>query len=174
MVFYKSNFVPGEICEKLKYFLTNHLHLTRKDQVDKWKGRVIPYSKIEDRDIRRMITIVGALACDEIKQFFSLDRLYVHESELVLWRMGDFSQPHQHVAAGREICTYNAVIYLNEDYQGGEIFFPELNKEIKPEKGAIVAFHGREVLHGVKEVKNNIRCSMNLWFSDDVNLIEVP
>jgi hypothetical protein len=38
--------------------------------------------------------------------------------------------------------TYTIVVYLNDDYEGGELFFvdPEINVKIKPEKGSIVMF----------------------------------
>lgn len=38
--------------------------------------------------------------------------------------------------------TYTIVVYLNDDYEGGELFFvdPEINLKIKPKKGSIVMF----------------------------------
>lgn len=39
------------------------------------------------------------------------------------------------------VCTVSAVIYLNDDYEGGEIWFPRLdNLTIKPSPGDIVVF----------------------------------
>lgn len=39
------------------------------------------------------------------------------------------------------VCTVSAVIYLNDDYEGGEIWFPRLdNLVIKPKPGDIVIF----------------------------------
>lgn len=38
--------------------------------------------------------------------------------------------------------TYTIVVYLNDDYEGGELFFvePDINIKIKPKKGSIVMF----------------------------------
>lgn len=38
--------------------------------------------------------------------------------------------------------TYTIVVYLNDDYEGGELFFvdPDINLKIKPKKGSIVMF----------------------------------
>lgn len=38
--------------------------------------------------------------------------------------------------------TYTIVVYLNDDYDGGELFFvePDINVKIKPKKGSIVMF----------------------------------
>jgi hypothetical protein len=41
----------------------------------------------------------------------------------------------------RYVCTVSAVIYLNDDYEGGEIHFPRLdNTIVKPEYGDIAVF----------------------------------
>lgn len=37
-------------------------------------------------------------------------------------------------------CTISAVIYLNDDYEGGEIDFPRHNIKIKPQAGDIILF----------------------------------
>jgi 2OG-Fe(II) oxygenase superfamily len=38
------------------------------------------------------------------------------------------------------VSTISMVMYLNDDYEGGEIFFPRFNLTIKPKKGDIVIF----------------------------------
>jgi hypothetical protein len=45
------------------------------------------------------------------------------------------------------------VIYLNEDYNGGEIWFPQHDVSYKPKAGSLISFPGTdEYLHGVKAV----------------------
>lgn len=38
------------------------------------------------------------------------------------------------------IATTSAVVYLNDDYEGGDIYFPRFNLKIKPQAGDIVVF----------------------------------
>lgn len=38
------------------------------------------------------------------------------------------------------ISTISIVAYLNDDYEGGELFFPRFNLNIKPEKGDVAIF----------------------------------
>jgi hypothetical protein len=46
---------------------------------------------------------------------------------------------------------YAAIIYLNDDYIDGELFFPKKNFEIKPSARSLVIFPGsEEFTHGVK------------------------
>jgi len=45
------------------------------------------------------------------------------------------------------------VLYLNDDYLGGELYFSNLNLEFKFPKGSMVVFAtGDEYMHGVKEI----------------------
>jgi hypothetical protein len=45
------------------------------------------------------------------------------------------------------------IIYLNDNYNGGELFFPDHNFEIKPPAKSMIIFPGTEdYMHGVKEV----------------------
>jgi Rps23 Pro-64 3,4-dihydroxylase Tpa1-like proline 4-hydroxylase len=48
---------------------------------------------------------------------------------------------------------YAAVVYLNDDYQGGELSYINFNLHIKPEAGSLMIFKtGPEYLHEVKTV----------------------
>lgn len=58
----------------------------------------------------------------------------------------------------------SVLIYINDDYEGGEIYFPDRNIEIKPKANMFISFPGNtHYLHGVKTVKNNARFSLSLW-----------
>lgn len=53
-----------------------------------------------------------------------------------------------------KLVEYAAVLYLNNDYSGGELFFPKLGYEIIPEPGTLIIFPSTEEFeHGVRPVK---------------------
>lgn len=59
---------------------------------------------------------------------------------------------------------YGIVYYINNNYDGGEIFYPKLNIEYKPEPGDLIIHPGSlEYMHGVRDVSNGIRYSMNMF-----------
>lgn len=64
------------------------------------------------------------------------------------------------------------VFYLNEDYEGGEIYFPKFNVEIKPPKGSLLLFLS-EYLHGVKPITNGNRYSV-VWFAEASQVFKLP
>lgn len=48
---------------------------------------------------------------------------------------------------------YAAILYLNEEYSDGEIFFPNCNIELKPKPRSLLLFPGtKEYNHGVRHV----------------------
>lgn len=58
------------------------------------------------------------------------------------------------------------VIYLNDDYEGGEIVFPKQAVSVKPRKGMLIAFPStHHFLHGVNPVVQGHRFAIVNWFS---------
>jgi hypothetical protein len=58
------------------------------------------------------------------------------------------------------------LIYINDNYSGGEIYFPELDIIIKPEAGDLVCFPDTpDFVHGVKTVTGTNRYTLPRWFT---------
>lgn len=52
-----------------------------------------------------------------------------------------------------KLVEYAAVLYINDDYIAGELFFPRLNFSLKPEPATLMLFPGTELFeHGVTPV----------------------
>ena len=59
----------------------------------------------------------------------------------------------------------SAVGYLNDDYEGGELWFPNLNFNYYPSAGDIVVFpSGAPYTHEAKPVKQGIKYSVVNWW----------
>jgi hypothetical protein len=56
------------------------------------------------------------------------------------------------------------VMYLNDDYEGGEIDFPDHGISIKPEAGSIVVFSSEGVLHDPKPTLSGTKYMVPLFF----------
>jgi len=58
------------------------------------------------------------------------------------------------------------LIYLNDDYEGGEISFATHNVTIKPKVGDLLIFPGNmHYAHEVKEVLSGTRYTLPIWFT---------
>jgi hypothetical protein len=110
----------------------------------------------------------------------SLDILHRHAAEIFLKNFNDLDQielPHMlhrfypgqtmqvhHDNGGDDSISYGLVYYLNDDYVGGEIFYPELNLEIKPEANSLVIHPATlEYRHGVRDVVSGDRYTTTMF-----------
>lgn len=62
---------------------------------------------------------------------------------------------------------YSFVFYLNDDYEGGDIYWPNHNISVKPEAGSVVIFPSKEPYqHAVKQVtKGNKIFIPHFWYT---------
>jgi hypothetical protein len=61
----------------------------------------------------------------------------------------------------------SAVLYLNDDYLGGEIEFPHFDVKIKPEAGTLVLFPSNYAYrHIAHEVTSGIKYALVTWIHD--------
>ena len=65
---------------------------------------------------------------------------------------------------------FGIVLYLSSNFEGGELFYPDLNFTIQPKTGTLV-LHPANVLHGVKEITSGDRYVMTTFiYSQDPKL----
>ena len=58
------------------------------------------------------------------------------------------------------------LIYINTDYEGGEIYFPDHNINFKPGAGDLVCFPDTpDFVHGVRPILNGTRYTIPRWFT---------
>ena len=57
---------------------------------------------------------------------------------------------------------YTSILYLNDNYKGGETMVGD--KKIHPKKGKIVLFEGNKIKHRVLEISAGIRYTNATWY----------
>jgi 2OG-Fe(II) oxygenase superfamily len=76
---------------------------------------------------------------------------------LVRFQKGHFMKVH-HDGGYKNLIKYGTVLYLNDDFTGGETFYPAASKELKPIARSLILHPGNEAYrHGVKEVTSGTR-----------------
>jgi len=93
------------------------------------------------------------------------DSYYVAEYFLSLFKPGYAMHMHQDII-GEVVFTHSIVLYLNDNFSGGELIIPELNFKHKPQKGDAVIFSPNTMEHGVTEVLGNNRYTIPFWLTD--------
>ncbi len=56
------------------------------------------------------------------------------------------------------------IFYINDEFEGGELIFPNLHIQIRPKPGMMVCFPSdQNYLHGVTPIKSGVRYSIVSW-----------
>lgn len=134
-----------------------------------WENRVATEDTLRQADPNVIDVIKGMQARlkVEVDRFFNVDALPT-SAALVRWLPGQLQQPHAdkelHIGedAGKpnDFPYYDiaGLFYLNDDYEGGELYFPKQGIQFKPKKGAAYFFPGDlHYIHGVTEITSGIR-----------------
>jgi 2OG-Fe(II) oxygenase superfamily len=78
------------------------------------------------------------------------------------WNVGSIMGPHFDGSYGEDNkLAFTAILYFNDNYEGGELYFNNYNVLLKPEAGSMVIFPG-SFIHEVKEIKGNNRYMMSI------------
>ena len=134
-----------------------------------WKDRVATRETIESQNptiVKTIDKIVKRLKI-EVDSFYNIDAMPTNPA-IVRWLPGQYQLPHadkelhegDNEGLPNDFPYYDiaGLFYLNDDYEGGELYFPQHNTEFKPKAGAAYFFPGdKNYLHGVKEIKSGIR-----------------
>jgi hypothetical protein len=103
----------------------------------------------------------------EVDKFFKVDALPT-SAAVVRWLPGQLQMPHAdkelHIGDDRgkpnDFPYYDlaGLFYLNDDYEGGELYFPEQGIQFKPKAGSAYFFPGdMNYIHGVTEITSGVR-----------------
>ena len=107
---------------------------------------------------------------NEIIKAYKLHDIEIVEKEEVLgvvhWETGSYLNTHVDDLGYVTENHLPIIIYLNDNYEGGEIKFETHDVCIKPKTGDLVVFPGNmHYAHEVKEVLSGDRYTLPIWFT---------
>lgn len=153
-----------------------------------WDNRILGLSTIykDNKKLSFLLNDVKNRIANLIKESYSLEEnVYADLIQICRWFPGSSQSPHADdmtnvptAGPGYSHRQFGAVIYLNEDYEGGHTFYPDYNIEVTPKSG-MLALHPAtpEYLHGVTEIKDSVRYTIaSFWtnmieFNDDTSFL---
>jgi hypothetical protein len=142
-----------------------------------WDNRVATYPTIEkaNPEIPEIIEGMVARLKVQVDKFYGVDASPTSPA-MVRWLPGQLQMPH----ADKELHTgpdagkpndfpyYDiaGLFYINDDYEGGELYFPNQGIQFKPKAGAAYFFPGdMNYIHGVTEIKSGIRYTVPFFWT---------
>lgn len=134
-----------------------------------WKDRVATYITLikADPTIPKIILSMMDRLKPIVENYFNV-KIMATGATIVRWLPGQFQLPHadkelhegENAGKPNDFPYYDiaSLFYLNDDYEGGELYFPNQDIKFKPKSGAAYFFPGdMNYIHGVTEIKNGIR-----------------
>jgi predicted 2-oxoglutarate/Fe(II)-dependent dioxygenase YbiX len=95
--------------------------------------------------------------------------------KLTRWKEGSEMSPHSDnswpngntEAHPTSFRTWSGIYYINDDYEGGEIYFPELDWNFKPKADTLLMFPSTSrYIHGVNKVTKGTRYTVACWYTN--------
>jgi predicted 2-oxoglutarate/Fe(II)-dependent dioxygenase YbiX len=173
-LYHIKNFVEKKDIEEIYEFSKNIKIFDGAQNSEIWKNRVCSGSEIHKRNKTiyfKLFNIYGNIAKTFIENKFNF-LLSSPTPSIIIWNVGDEQPPHadkEHPDGrdnGTPLYDISSLIYINDDYEGGEIYFPKQGMEIKPKAGDFVCFPGdKEYIHGVKKITHGKRFTIPLFFT---------
>jgi hypothetical protein len=142
-----------------------------------WNDRIIYFSDFDENIKKMIIEIV-----DRMKNFLKKEYNFnsdIYPDEIQFTRLFDgmdnpdhcddmsYSETQKEIYGHR---YFGCVIYLNNDFEGGELYYTNYDIKIKPEPG-LLAVHLGDLnhKHGVSRMKGNTRYSLASFWTFDKN-----
>ena len=83
---------------------------------------------------------------------------------VIRWEPGTFMKPHYDDSAKEGIYDlFAALLYLNDDFEGGYTGFKDM--EVKPKAGKLLIFSNSQYKHHVTKVIGKHRYALSFWFN---------
>lgn len=171
------NFLEDDVCDTLTDFIEQKgENYFAPSPVEYWNNRTISFHIIEqEKEIRDLLLYTYKKSSPIINSLSSTtDTLYADTIDLVRWKTGMELLPHIDNAEpdGSPNLTpwrkFSAMIYLNENFEGGEIYWTRIGAQLKPRKGMLVVFPSDAPFqHGVRKVTEGTRYTISSFYGYD-------
>lgn len=131
---------------------------------------VVPALSSDDKIKKLLVRIHDGLRDAFSKRFNNGLPVYCDQIGIVRWPVGSWQMTHiDHVDGLDRVC--GSVVYLNDDYEGGETFYPFFEKSMKPLKGKMFAHSpDNEHLHGVTKIIGKTRYTISSTWGTNENI----
>lgn len=178
-----------EECQNLIQWHNSHRHLEKVGSlIDYWGIRKM---HIKNEYIRLLFQKVQNHCISEI--YNATGQVFHTEmATMTRWHIGGVQDPHldtlsndevredpnieTKVASGEKSPSreWTVIVYLNDDYNGGETYFPPTDyypfgHQVEPEVGSGFLFQGIYHGHGVFKVRRAPRHTIACWFTADID-----
>jgi predicted 2-oxoglutarate/Fe(II)-dependent dioxygenase YbiX len=176
MIIQIADAITAEDCRRLMTIYDQRIHLTKvRDQTE----HPVVYWPLF-RDAADAMEIVPRLVEDCLRDIRTQLRFAgpLYPETVILTAIGPGGRHNRHADNCREnehgewVANHtphrdvSAIYYLNDEFDGGEIFFERAQQMVKPRPGLLLAFPSdANHVHEVLPVLSGVRYTMAVWFT---------
>lgn len=160
-----ENAIKSSMCSDMVNFLKTSDHIWEPYQTKFGKHSIAYPKKYKIPLIEQACYDAFDIGLKEYsKKFLFADRVEDEGYHILRFRPGDSYGLHKD-GSSKYARVVSGLIYLNEDYKGGELHFPKEDLKIKPKIGSVVIFPSNFLfLHKVMPVTEGERYSVVAFF----------
>jgi hypothetical protein len=148
-VYVFENYLTKEACEK---YLKKIKDIGYREKLASWEERT---TDISDDPI-----------AETVRHFLN-NRFYLNleldQVQTQNWHINSYGPLHKHDRDGRQNTVFNSLIYLNDDFEGGE-FITSTGFVLKPKQGMLTFFNGSKIIHGTRRTLSKDRKTLIFWW----------
>jgi len=124
--------------------------------------------------INKQIRDAIVTASKDYADIYKIDLGYLTPISIAKYSTGKQMGPHVDSYGDERSPVLSVVLYLNDDYDGGDLYFPNQNISIKPSAGSLVAFPSIEpYYHQSNIVTRGIKyMSPGFWYKNWHHLLK--
>jgi len=148
MIIEQQNFLSDEECN----FCIDFFEASNNKQIFQSNYLVNLEFHNDDLDIFKLIKKKLTLHMNDVDK-----DSFINYSEIVKYPIGNAKGEH----LDHTYHPYTSIIYLNDKFTGGETVVD--NQIVKPERGKVLSFNGRDLLHKVNKATAD-RYTISTWY----------
>lgn len=176
-----QNFISKSDAKMLVDFATG-IDSWEQSDLEFWNDRSLNAIYIyenHNKEIGKYLYDLRNKIADAIKNHYKLDNVYPDLTQIIRWYPGQEQHPHADDMTNVENTDwfhhrhFGAILYLNDDYLGGETYYPDHGISIKPETG-MLAIHPGDTnhMHGVTKIEGGTRYTVASFWTKDVEYFD--
>lgn len=156
-----KNFISNEECDLLMTIIKN---TKAKEFPVQWDHNFKPVVVRKTYTDIRAVSMYVSMVKDILQKEYGIE-VENRSVSVARWDAGDKLELHVDDLGTTNYNHMATLIYLNNDFEGGEIVFPTHNFSYRPAKGDLIMFPGNyHYPHEVLKITSGTRFSVPMWF----------
>lgn len=141
--------------------------LLDKKTISPWIGNPMVHvvSKFSKENMEYLSEIQEQTVNRIYRVFDETEQMYPTDVQLGQWEIGGTASAHTDTNYS-EYCIYSSIAYLSGDFEGGTLWFPDIDFEYKPQRGDLILFPSG-FIHQVDPVTAGVRRTIIDFYTFD-------